>query len=438
MTEHLTETEVSLFRERALKATERERIDAHVAECELCLRRILPSEDTALVYSELTESLLPDAADEPFHLSNAEVRRYANGSVDQADKVIFESHFDICDQCSEAVQSLVANPLVKSVGSPIRQAEIPAKQFIPAWSAAFRFTPARAAAGVLVAACLVLAFVVWRRWYAPAGDQTTQQASSQTSSHTPGGGSPTPEVATKEPSTDQFAVVASLEDNGRKIQLDNKGTLVGLEELPEASRSLVRSVLANKTFSKPEVLEKLTAPAITLMDPTAGANTFGLLGPSGTVIATDHPNLRWQALEGATSYTVSVFDTDFNRVTQSAPQMATQWTSTKLRRGMIYSWEVVAVRNGQEVRSPVAPAPRAQFKILEAEKLLELTNLKKHSPISHLALGLTYARFGLLAEAEEQLQILARENQNSPVASKLLRTIQEWRRLQQPEGLQRK
>jgi hypothetical protein len=173
------------------------------------------------------------------------------------------------------------------------------------------------------------------------------------------------------------------------------------------------------------------------MDPTARENTFGLLGPSGTVSATDRPNLRWQALAGATSYTVSVFDADFNLVTRSSPITATQWTTPSLRRGMIYSWEVVALRNGQEVRSPVAPAPRAQFKILEAEKLLELTNLKKHKPISHLALGLTYARFGLLVEAEGQLQILARENPNSPVAARLLRTVQEWR-TQQPEGLQRK
>jgi hypothetical protein len=163
------------------------------------------------------------------------------------------------------------------------------------------------------------------------------------------------------------------------------------------------------------------------MDPTARENTFALLGPSGTVIATDRPNLRWQALAGATSYTVSVFDADFNRVTRSAPQTATQWTTPALRRGMIYSWEVVAVRNGQEVRSPVAPAPRAQFKILEADKLLELTNLKQQSQISHLTLGLTYARFGLIAEAEGQLQIVARENPNSPVATKLLRTVQEWR-----------
>jgi hypothetical protein len=429
MTDHLSETEVNLFRERTIGPAERERIDSHVAECDSCLRRILPSEDTALVYSELTEALLPDSADEPFHLSNAEIRAYANGSIDQADRVIFDSHLELCDQCSEAVRLLAASSPVESVSSSARQTEIPAQQFSPASSAAFRFTPARVAAGVLVAACLVLAFVVWLRWHARSDDQTVQKNGTQTPSSTPGSGSPTPAQAEapKGPTSDQLAVALSLEDNGRKVQLDNSGKLFGLEDLPETSRSLVHGVLANKTFSKPEVLDKLTAPSITLMDPTARENTFALLGPSGTVIATDRPNLRWQALAGASSYTVSVFDADFNRVTRSAPQTATHWTSPALRRGMIYSWEVVAVRNGQEVRSPVAPAPRAQFKILEAEKLLELTNLKKHKPISHLTLGLTYARFGLLAEAEGQLQILARENPNSPVATRLLRTVQEWR-----------
>jgi hypothetical protein len=431
MTDHLSETEVSLFRERTIGPTERERIDSHIAECESCLRRILPSEDTALVYSELTEALLPDGAEEPFHLSNADVGRYANGLVDglgdQADRVIFESHLDICDQCSEAVQLLTASSPVESVSSLARQAEAPVQQFSPSWRAAFQFTPARVAA--LVAACLVLAFVVWLGWHSRVVDQTVQKNATQNPSSTSGSGSPTPAQAEAPQgrTSDQFAVALSLEDNGRMVQLDKSGKLIGLEELPEASRSLVRSVLTTKNLSKPEVLDQLTAPSITLMDPTTGENKFSLLGPSGTVIATDQPNLRWQALAGAESYTVSVFDADFNRVTRSAPQTGTQWTSTKLQRGMIYSWEVVAVRNGQEVRSPVAPAPRAQFKVLEAEKLLELTSLKQHSPISHLTLGLTYARFGLMAEAEGQLQILARENPNSPVATRLLRTVQQWR-----------
>src|ERR1044072_7432153 len=110
MTHHLSETEVSLFRERTIGSAERERIDSHVAQCDSCLRRILPSEDTALVYSELTEALLPDSADEPFHLSNAEIRAFANALIDQADRVIFESHFEICPECREAVGSLAASP----------------------------------------------------------------------------------------------------------------------------------------------------------------------------------------------------------------------------------------------------------------------------------------------------------------------------------------
>src|SRR6266576_4716845 len=192
MTDHLTETEVSLFRGRTIRPKERERIDSHVAGCESCLRRILPSEDSALVYSELTEALLSDSADEAFHLSNADARRYANGLVDQADKVIFESHLEICDQCSEAVQSLAASSLVESVSSSARQAEIPAQPFSPGWSAAFQFTPTRAVAGMLVAACLVLAFVAWLRWHSRAVDQTAQKTTSQTPSNTPGSSSPTP------------------------------------------------------------------------------------------------------------------------------------------------------------------------------------------------------------------------------------------------------
>src|SRR2546430_10687928 len=111
MAEHLTETEVSLFRERAIRPTDRQRIDSHVAGCQSCLRRILPGEDLALVYSELTEALLPDSAHEAFHLSNADLRRYLDGSVDQTDKIIFESHLDICDRCREESHSLAASAL---------------------------------------------------------------------------------------------------------------------------------------------------------------------------------------------------------------------------------------------------------------------------------------------------------------------------------------
>src|ERR1044072_5857803 len=164
MTHHLSETEVSLFRERTIGPAERERIDSHVAQCESCLRRILPSEDTALIYSELTEALLPDSADEPFHLSNAEIRAFAKGSIDHADSVIFESHLAICDQCVDAVESLATSSRLESLSSSAGQTDAARQQFSPAWSSRFQFTPVRAVAGVLVVASLVLAFVMWQRW----------------------------------------------------------------------------------------------------------------------------------------------------------------------------------------------------------------------------------------------------------------------------------
>jgi hypothetical protein len=151
-----------------------------------------------------------------------------------------------------------------------------------------------------------------------------------------------------------------------------------------------------------------------------------LIGPLRTVIVSDRPNLRWKPLAGATSYAVSVFDADFNLVAKSQPQAGTQWVTPSLRRGIIYSWEVVAVRNGQEVRSPVAPAPRAQFKVVEADKLSELAKQKQLKPVSHLALGVVYARLGLLPEAESQLQLLAKENPDSVIAKRLLQTVRDW------------
>ena len=432
MTEHLTEREVSLFRDRVIASADRERIDSHVAECELCLRRILPSQDLELAYSELTESLLPDSREEPFHLSNEELKEYACGTVDQTDRIIFDSHLDICGQCSEALHSLAASPLVEqqSVSHSTRQSNIAPEEFSRGWHLAVLFTPARAIAAALITACLLLTLFVWQRRHAQTGDQTARKSASQTPFVPPPSGSPMPKetavAGTENPTIDQPGVMASLQDNGRKIELDRTGKLIGLEELPEANRSLVRTALTIKNLPKPDVLDKLTAPSITLMDPTAGESSFGLIGPFGTVIVSDHPIVKWQPLKGATSYTVSVFDADFNRVARSAPQAATQWATPILRRGMIYSWEVVATKDGQEVRSPIAPAPRAQFKILEAEKLTELTNQKQHKPVSHLALGLTYARFGLLTEAEGQLQILTKENPDSVIATRLLRKVKEW------------
>ena len=119
---------------------------------------------------------------------------------------------------------------------------------------------------------------------------------------------------------------------------------------------------------------------------------------------------------------------NFNRVAESPPLSKPTWRlAVPLQRGQTYSWEVTAVKDGEEITAPVAPAPRAQFRVLEADKLNALTKLKGQRPASHLALGLTYARLGLIPEAESEFRQLVKENPDSALAKKLLRTVQSWR-----------
>jgi hypothetical protein len=231
------------------------------------------------------------------------------------------------------------------------------------------------------------------------------------------------------PAASQQSIVVHLKDNGKEIGLDQQNKLTGLDELDESTRRLVKNALTGEPLARPRVLDELASPRIELLGEQSGENTFQLTSPLGKVIAEARPTLRWRRLNGATSYIVSVFDSKFNLVTRSAPLSQPTWTASQpLRRGQNYFWEVTAVKEGKEVVVPVAPAPRAQFRILEANNLSTLQNLKRQKPTSHLALGLTYARLGLIREAEGEFQYLLKENPDSATTKKLLRTVQGWGR----------
>lgn len=67
-----------------------------------------------------------------------------------------------------------------------------------------------------------------------------------------------------------------------------------------------------------------------------------------------------------------------------------------------------------------------KFQVLSSSSLQRLRRLKKAR--SHLALGIFYAREGMIAEAEREFNILARDNPRSTVAMRLLNQIQAWQR----------
>lgn len=427
LSNHLTQQEVELFRRRTINEAERRRVDEHIACCEVCLQKVVQPE---YAFAALSEAFLPALDEAAFHLSQADLKNFVRGSVDEANKIICESHLEVCDECNRHAQDITAIeafPITSNEEGLARAARNWRELFWP-----LRYlTPARLAAIVALFACLLLILAVWQRQRLATPDQVVREGvkESPPTTLTPLSGKDSNDrpQGSDESATAATAFALSLKDNGNDVGLDNRGKLIGLEGFNQSLRQSVEAALATSSLTKPRDLNQLLAPPITLMDRSPQVQSFKLLSPVGMVTADAIPTLRWQPLAGATSYTVSVFDAQFNQIATSAPQSENFWKVTRaLPRGVVYSWQVKAVRDGQETTAPVAPAPRAQFKILENEKLQELTLLRNQKPLSHLALGVTYARFGLLSEAEREFQQLVKDNPDSPVAKKLLRTVQGW------------
>ena len=456
---HLTEQQVEAYRRRALVADERGACDRHMAACDACLRRVIDTTHSNIAFTALAEALLPAADEEPFHLSREELKRYAAGGLDQADRVIFQSHLEDCAECSGAARQLVisSGATTRQAGERARYAPKTVRERLK--DSGWRLPSLRPAyvGGIALASVCVLLGILWIQSRLSGGrnqstpsqiatraqdqNQSITPSSEEQSDHQPPAetvGSDDKQVEIEAANRNSSAsgqkrdravpeTAVSLIDGSRTVTLDRRGNLAGLEGLDSSIRRDVITALSGGGLKRPDSLEALTAPRINLLDRSSNVSTFKLLSPISVIIVDDQPTFHWQPLGGASNYTVSVFDSNFNPVMRSEPQPTTEWSPpTPLQPGKIYFWEVTALKDGQEIISPVAPAPRAQFKIVEAEKLGEINRVKRAHPDSHLVLGILYARAGLLTDAEREFQLLANANPRSQVARRLLRRVQAW------------
>ena len=82
---------------------------------------------------------------------------------------------------------------------------------------------------------------------------------------------------------------------------------------------------------------------------------------------------------------------------------------------------MTALVDGKKVVSPSASAPEMKFAVLSTADFQELSRLKKSN--SHLALGVFYAKVGLLNEAEREFERLVEINPQSELSRKLLQSV---------------
>ena len=422
--EHLTQKQVEDYSSHQLSAAELLAVSDHLGECEVCRVRVEGALSGDVAFLALHEDAFGENDFASAHISAGQTADYVDQNLAGEALQLVEDHLRGCEQCAVAVADLRAfrNEIAPSLSR--RYGPAPVSGWRQRFASLFKVRPVPAF-GAAALAVLVLAMLAWLVWRTPRENvpEVVVVTPTPTPVLQPG---PSPEPSLQPQTT---PVVAQLNDGAGVLSLDKEGKLSGADALPPAYQERIKQALTSQRIERSSQLQGLTRPSSSLMGSDNQSREFSVLDPVGSVLLTDRPAFRWSAMEGATAYVVEVYDDQF-KLAASSPQLTSRsWAATQtLPRGKVYSWQVKAIKDGQETTSPRPPAPQAKFRILDQSKASELARAKRAHGSSHLTLGLLYAEAGLLQEAEQEFRLLLRANPNSNVARSLLRQVQSLRR----------
>ncbi len=342
--EHLSEDQFHRYRHRTLAPGELLEVDRHIAQCETCLARLWRESDAIPPLQGLRNQLSE-------HLNYEQIVACAEGAAAGP----CERHLAECELCRAEVDEL--RDFREQWDAPRRSAPVIAMP-VPG-------KPRRTGALAAIAAATVLAAGLgfWALRMQPAA-------------------APAPEISKTNP--------------------------IPEPTLSPEQQALVQLAITSQKFAPAPVLDGLIARRGVLLGSPGETRTFEIGGPAGTTVLTDRPTFRWQAMEGASRYVVSVFDADFRKVAES-PHLATSlWQPEQpLARDRVYNWQVTATAGGTTFRSPVPPAPEARFQVVSAAGALSIETARREHPGNHLLLAVLLANLGALDDAAAELDALA-------------------------------
>jgi hypothetical protein len=429
MTHHLSTLQINLLCVTALPADELAAASVHTAECQACHHRFTEELRRRRGSTPFTFTLEPAFWFRDDHVDFDLLVALADKTLDQETEEIINIHLQSCEMCREDVRSFLAfrDASAREMDIAYGRSEYEGTdqaQTAPWWQRLQSPRVYVAAAVVLVAVALVIGVIAFN------GTSGSLEATKQ-NKQDPGvqrnpSFSPSPEEnAGLRPSTaNDSTKIAVLKDAGGEVTIDKNGRVTGLDQVSENSRQHIAQVALSEQIQPPYILGRLSGEQSGLRGNDEVPQRFGLLYPARRVVIEDRPIFRWENLSGASSYRVSVLDANGKQVSQSdeLPPTRTEWkVPARLRRGQIFSWAVIALVDGKKVVSPSPSAPEMKFAILSNENFRELISLKNSN--SHLALGVFYARAGLLDEAEGEFQSLSKLNPQSELSKKLLHSV---------------
>ena len=428
MNHHLSTLQIKQLCVSALPEDQLAAAAVHTAECQACDQRFIEELKRQRGPVQFKFTLEPEYWFRNDHLDFDQLVGLADNTFDEETREIIDIHLSTCESCREDVRSFIAfreataGEMKVAYGATYYESN-EAIRAAPWWSQRLQIRPVYAvAAVVLVAVAVLIGVIAFSKRSAPL-EANKQEQTNRDSERSP---SISPSPA---PSVEDSAKVAILKDAGGEVAINRDGRIVGLDEVSENSRQYVAQAALSEQIVPSDVFRRLSGEAGGLRGNDDGPQGFRLLYPVRRVVTEARPVFRWENLANVSSYRVYVLDQEGNQVSQSEalPPTQTQWEApASLRRGQIFSWVVTAVVDGKKVVSPSASAPEIKFAVLSTADFQELNHLKKSN--SHLALGVFYARVGLLNEAEREFKGLVELNPQSELPRKLLQSVRTIRK----------
>lgn len=440
MSEHVPTSTMELFCARGLLESELATIVRHLTKCSDCHQQLVATLRRQKGGGALSFTLAPEFWLRHEHIEYEQLVELADNKLDPADHELIDLHLNVCPPCQEDVRSFLAfreqiAPELDLSYAPVMPEPAREKSSSWNWWRGLAWKPVYSAALVVIGIALVIGVALFlnRRSDNFQAEQTPlPQASPASTGQTPAPDnltvqSPTVTSSTESPSEKPITAeaIVVLNDRSGTITVNKSGDVTGLDDLPSPMRDQIAKALLTERIERPAILRDLAGEESALRG--SDKQSFKLIAPTRTVIVSNRPTFRWEKVPGATNYRVYINDPSGREVVRSEelPSESSQWAVPKaLKRGEIYAWSVVADADGKEIVSPGPSPPEMKFRVLSASSLQQLNTLKKTR--SHLALGVFYAREGMIAEVEREFHILLKENPHSVIAKKLLKQVQSW------------
>jgi hypothetical protein len=420
---HLTDSELELYRKRDMPSERLLVANSHLSSCDECYRRYGAENEIGAAFTILQD--LQSINELEFeHLSFEQLSDYVDNNLPEKGRAEITLHVQECSACEIRLKELAAlKPLVVTPALMSPQEKRPT-----IWERFFTFLQPRLifqlASLLLIAALLLWTITLKRRVSGLEQAVSELEKTNEILAKKSGAASEPTSVDVSKNTPDLHekpANFVTLNDAGGQIALDEMGNLTGFSQLSPVYEKTIKEALTKAGLQLPRMPSG--AGKTDVFMGTTEEESFALISPVGKVIQSVRPTFRWKALKDATSYQVLLKDST-GHVIESGELSASEWLpNVSLKRGMLYSWQVIAVKNGREIIAPSPAQTAVQVKILEQTAVNELAQVRKLHPDSHLLLGILYAKTGLLDEATREFTILLKNNPQADVVKKLLNSV---------------